>query len=169
MPERVKVKKRIARRINPRIVDVEVGIHNLRKAKVYPLSMHDQKQLTKRIDGLLKSIFSEGDKGKSKDEKNLIIVAKAVKAIEDNIEPIFKFVLPDEDIPELMKELDNEQLSEIIKVVYETNYKMPVKNVMSLFQPEQLPSVLKRQLSQFVDNTDTDLNTSSEKVSKKED
>jgi len=166
MPDKIKLKKNIAQRVNPRIVDVEIGIHSLRKIKVYPLSMHDQKQLTKMIDGVLKSIFK--DDGKSKDDKNLIMVSRAVKAIEENIEPIFKFVLPDENIPKLMKELDNEQLSQIVEVVYNTNYKTPVKNVMSLFQPEQLQSVLKRQLSQSANNTDTVLNTSSKEALKKE-
>jgi len=167
MPDKIKLKKNIAQRVNPRIVDVEIGIHNLRKIKVYPLSMHDQKQLTKLIDEVLKSIFKD-DGGKSKDDKNLIMVSRAVKAIEENIEPIFKFVLPDENIPKLMKELDNDQLSQIVEVVYNTNYKTPVKNVMSLFQTEQLESVLKRQLSQSANNMDTALNTSSKEALKKE-
>ena len=169
MPDKIKVKKvQIGKRVNPRIVDVEIGIRSLRKIKVYPLSMHDQKELTKKIDVILKSIFSESKGAKSKEDNNLIMVSKAVKAIEDNIEPIFKFVLPDENIPKLMKELDNNQLSQIIEIVYNTNYKTPVKNVMSLFQPEQLQSVLKRQLSPSVDNTDTALNTSSKEALKKE-
>lgn len=166
MPVKVK-KKQISKRINPRIVDVEIGIHDLRKIKVYPLSMQDQKELTKLINKVLKSIFAADTK--KKDDKNLIFISLVVKAIEENIEEIFKYVIPDEDIGKVMKEIDNAQLSEIVKVVYQTNYETPVKNVMSLFQQEQLQSVLKRPLSQSVENMGTNLNTSLNEVTKKED
>lgn len=165
MPE----KRKLVKRINPRIRSVEIGIRSLRKVKIYPLSMKDQKQLIGLINKIIKSIF-EGERKRGEDEdSSLVLVSHVVKAIEDNIEKLLSYVAPDENIEKFMKDCDNAQLSGIIEHVYRDNYGEPVKNVVSLFDPEQLQSVLKRQPSQSAGSMDTGLNTSSEEVSKKED
>jgi len=164
MPEKKLNKKR---KINPRIRNIEIGISNLRKIKIYPLSMNDQKELIDLINEILKSVFDTDDSVGEK-EKELIFVSKIVKSIEENIETIIGYVTPDEDINKLMKDVDNAQLSEIIGHVYRDNYEEPVKNVMGLFQPEQLQSVLKRQLPPFAETITTELNISTKKASKKE-
>ena len=169
MPDKLKIKKKsIARRVNPRITDVEIGIRNLRNIKVYPLSMNDQTELTALIGDIVKSIFSTDTSKLEEKETNLIYIANATKAIEENIDTILKYVVPDEDTTKLKKELDNQQLSDIVRVVYQTNYEKPVKNVMSLFPKEQLESVLKRQPLPSVNDMDIGLNTSLDSLSKKE-
>ena len=160
MPE-----KKHDKRINPQIKSVEIGIRNLRKIKIYPLSMYDQKELTKIINKALKTIF-EAKIEKGQDEL-LVYVSFAIKAIEENIDKILKFVAPDEKPDLLMKDIDNYQLSEIVRIVYQENYESPVKNVISLFPMEKIQSVLERQSQQSVKDTITNLKTSTGKASKK--
>ena len=125
--------------------------------------MNDQKELIDLINEIIKSVF-EVDEGVGEKEKELIFVSKIVKSIEENIETIIRYVAPDEDVNKLMKDADNAQLSEIIVHVYRDNYEEPAKNVISLFQPEQLQSVLKRPLLQSAKDIITDLKTSTGKA-----
>ena len=153
MPDKTK-----SERINPRVREVEVGIRNLRKIKVYPLSMADQMKLTKLINDALQTFFNldeaKGDEGK------LQFAAFMVSTIETNINKLIKIVCPDETPSQLLKEMDNEQLSQIVTHVYRDNYEQPVKNVTSLFPKDQLQSVLKRQSQQSVKGMDIDSNIS---------
>lgn len=159
MPE-----KKHSERINPRIKNVEIGILNLRKIKIYPLSMHDQLSLTDLINEAMRSFFESDKDGEN---ENLIFVSFIVKTIQDNIKKILKFVAPDEKPETVMKEIDNYQLSEIVRIVYQDNYEEPVKNVMSLFPTEKIQSVLERQSQRSVKDTITKLKTSTGKASKK--
>lgn len=161
MPE-----KKHEERINPRIKNVEIGILSLRKIKIYPLSMTDQLSLTDLINEAMKSFFESDRDGEN---ENLIFVSFIVKTIQDNIKKILKFVTPDEKPETVMKEIDNHQLSEIVKIVYQDNYETPVKNVMSLFPTEKIQSVLERQSQQSVKDTITNLKTSTKKATKKGD
>ena len=161
MPE-----KKHDKRINPRIKKTDVGILNLRKIKIYPLSMYDQRELTKIINNALKTIF-EAKIEKGQDER-LVYVSFAIKAIEENIDKVFKYIAPDETPEVIMKEITNQQLSEIVRIVYQDNYEEPVKNVMSLFPTEKIQSVLERQSQRSVKDTITKLKTSTGKASKKE-
>ena len=160
MPE-----KKREKRINPQIKSVEVGILNLRKIKIYPLSMADQMELTEVINKAVKSFFESSSGGK---DENLVFVSFIVKTIQDNIDKIFKYIVPDETPSKLMKEITNQQLSEIVRIVYQDNYEEPVKNVMSLFPTEKIQSVLERQSQRSVKDTITKLKTSTGKASKKE-
>ena len=166
MPEK---KPKLAKRINPRIRNVSIGIRNLRNIKVYPLSMHDQKQLIALVNKILKTLFEEEKKTEKTDDKNLVFISHVVKVIEDNIEELLGYAAPDEDITKFMKDIDNDQLSEIVGHVYRDNFGTPVKNVTSLFDPEQLQSVLKRQSSQSAVNMGILSDTSSIEASKKAD
>lgn len=161
MPE-----KKHDKRINPQIKSVEIGILKLRKIKIYPLAMADQLSLTDIINEAMKSFF-ESDRGG--ENENLVFVSFIVKTIQDNIDRIFKFIAPDETPSKLMKEITNQQLSEIVRIVYQDNYEEPVKNVMSLFPTEKIQSVLERQSQQSVKDTITNLKTSTRKASKKGD
>lgn len=161
MPE----KKQHDKRINPRIKNVEIGILNLREIKIYPLSMTDQLSLTDLINEAMKSFFESDRDGEN---ENLIFVSFIVKTIRDNIKKLLKFVTPDEKPEIVMKEIDNHQLSEIVKIVYQDNYEVPVKNVMSLFPTEKIQSVLERQSQQSAKDIITNLKTSTKKATKKE-
>jgi len=163
MPE----KKQHDKRINPRIKNVEIGILNLREIKIYPLSMTDQLSLTDLINEAMKSFF-ESDIDVDGENENLIFVSFIVKTIRDNIKKLLKFVTPDEKPEIVMKEIDNHQLSEIVKIVYQDNYEVPVKNVMSLFPTEKIQSVLERQSQQSAKDIITNLKTSTKKATKKE-
>jgi len=160
MPE-----KKHEKRINPQIKSVEIGILKLRKIKIYPLSMADQLSLTELINKTVKSFF---ESGAGSEDENLVIVSFIVKTIQDNIGRILGFISPDEKPEVIMKEITNQQLSEIVRIVYQDNYEEPVKNVMSLFPTEKIQSVLERQSQQSVKDTITNLKTSTGKASKKE-
>ena len=161
MPE-----KKHDKRINPQIKSVEIGILKLRKIKIYPLSMSNQLSLTDIINEAMKSFF---ESSKGSEDENLVFVSFIVKTIQDNIKVILKFITPDEKPEAVMKEITNQQLSEIVRIVYQDNYEEPVKNVMSLFPTEKIQSVLERQSQQSVKDTVTKLKTSTKKVSKKGD
>lgn len=161
MPE-----KKHDKRINPQIKSAEIGILKLRKIKIYPLSMADQLSLTDIINEAMKSFF---ESSKGSEDENLVFVSFIVKTIQDNIKVILKFIVPDEKPEAIMKEISNQQLSEIVRTVYQDNYEEPVKNVMSLFPTEKIQSVLERQSQQSVKDTVTKLKTSTRKASKKGD
>ena len=161
MPDKTK-----SERINPRVREIDIGIRNLRKIKIYPLSMADQMKLTKIINESLQTFFNLDEKeGK---EGQLQFAAYMVSIIESNINKLLKLVCPDETPSNILKEIDNAQLSEIVKCVYQDNYEQPVKNVTSLFPKEQLQSVLKRQSQPSVSDTDIDSIISTEPASEME-
>ena len=159
MPE-----KKHDKRINPQIKNVEIGILNLRKIKIYPLSMADQLELTELINKVMKSFFESDRDG---EDETLVFVSFIVKTIQENIGTILGFVSPNEISVEIMKEITNQQLSEIVRIVYQDNYEKPVKNVMSLFPTEKIQSVLERQSQQSAKDILTNLNISTKKASKK--
>ena len=159
MPE-----KKHDKRINPQIKSVEIGILKLRKIKIYPLSMADQLELTELINKTMKSFFESDRDG---EDETLVFVSFIVKTIQENIGTILGFVSPNETPVKIMQEITNQQLSEIVRIVYQDNYEGPVKNVMSLFPTEKIQSVLERQSQRSVKDTITKLKTSTGKASKK--
>lgn len=153
--------------INPQIREVEVGIRNLRKIKIYPLSMADQLNLSDNVSSVLSSFFALSETGV--EETDVEFVAFFVNLIKDNIKEVLKLVALDEDVESLSKELTNNQTSEIVGIILEDNFADPVKNLKGLFEKAREGSQSKRQLQPSADTMeDIDLNTSSKEASKKE-
>ena len=146
-------------KLNPQITDVEIGIRNLRKITIYPLSMGDQLKLT---DLIIKAITDQISDGGSTD----LSVAFIVKVIHENIGKILTMVSDEKET--VLDELSNLQAIEIADIIFDVNYGSVAKNfkslsekLMGLFQPE-------RPLPPSVSDTDTALTTSTESPTKTE-
>lgn len=113
--------------LNPQIVEISVGIRELRKVTIYPLSMADQFKMTKAIvEGFSK--FAEFD---TKDIKDEDVVSNMTMLIEENIDQILKLVLA-EDEQVSMTELTNEQFTDLCLIIFEMNYEGSAKKLMTL-------------------------------------
>jgi len=140
-------------KLNPQIADVEIGVRNLRKITIYPLSMGDQLKLT---DLIIKTITDQVDEGGTSD----LSVAFIVKVIHENIGKILTMVSNEKET--VLDELSNLQAIEIADIIFDVNYGIVAKNfkslsgkLMGLFQSE-------RPLPLSVNDTDTDSTTSTE-------
>ena len=146
-------------KLNPQITDVEIGVRNLRKITIYPLSMGDQLKLT---DLIIKAITDQVGDGGGAD----LSVAFIVKVIHENIGKILTMVSDEKET--VLDELSNLQAIEIADIIFDVNYGSVAKNfkslsekLMGLFQPE-------RPLPLSVNDTDTGSTTSTESPTKTE-
>lgn len=160
-------------KLNPQIANVEIGVRNLRKIKIYPLSVGDQLSLSDLVVEALNT-YNEiaGDKKKSDIEVFSEIVNFAINLIKENLDQILDKITDQEEDIKLLDEITNDQAFEIGKVIYEVNFANLIKNVTSLFggQPEGMTEqLLKRQSPRSVSTTAaTGSNTSTKKRTKKE-
>jgi len=149
MPENNEEKK-----LNPQIVDVEIGIRSLRKITIYPLSMADQLKLTDIIVQAAMATMADG-------KEDMAVPTFILQMLQENVGKILSMAT-DEDDKQLMGDISNLQAVGIADVLFEVNYGAVAKNFKSLseklkgmFQPE-------RPLPQSVSDTDTGLKTSTE-------
>ena len=110
-------------RLNPQITDVEIGIRNLRKIKVYPLSMSDQLKLT---DMVTKSATEQMAKG----DGDIAIVSFVLQLIQENLSKIITMVTDEK--ADVLEDMSNSQAVEFADVLLEVNYGAVVKNFKSL-------------------------------------
>ncbi len=152
------------KKINPQVMEVEIGIRNLRTITIYPLSLGDQLEMSDIISNTLGSFFA------LEDQNELALATFIVELIQTNLEKIIGLVIPeDEKAKPIMKELSNKQTVELVGLIFETNYGgETAKNVQSLFEKVKGTFLLERLSPQSVSDTDTDPETSSELPLKEE-
>jgi len=162
-PDKLEVKKRL--NPNPQIKDVEIGIFDLRKLKIYPLSMADQMELTEDINEVVTSFFQINEE----EDNEAAFAAFFINLIKDNIPKILESITYNENIDEVLKQLTNQQAADIAKIVFDVNYESVLKNLQSLFgtavnilQSER-PSPQSASIME-----DTDSSTSLDSATKKE-
>lgn len=153
------------KKLNPEIREVEIGIRELRKIKVYPLSFRDQEKCSALISESLQKFMN------LKDQSDIAFVSLVVDMISKNAKKILALVVDKEDLGgDILGETSNGQLLTIAETIYEVNYEALQKKVRGLFGTltkvtDSLPG---RPLQQFSDDTlDTDLNTSSDEATEK--
>jgi len=134
--------------INPQIVEIQIGSRNLRKIKIYPLSMGDQIKIT----GLVESVVSQFE---GSGEEGIESVVFIVEFIKNNIGELIHYAT-DEDPEKLLEEVTNMQLIEICNIIWVINYGDVLKNAVSLFEKAKIQFLLKRQSQPSVSDTDTD-------------
>ena len=164
MPE----KKERKGKINPEIVDIDIGVRYLRKVTFYPLSAGHQLKLTSMIEDIFKEMVNIKPED---DDSTVAFFSKLLDIVKENIDKIVGFIC-DEDSEELLDDMTNLQLVNVVEYVYKTNYEGPLKNLLSLFQREgesNWKELILSQLSQpSAKSTDTGSTTSIKKRTKKE-
>ena len=150
--------------LNPQITDVEIGIRNLRKIKLYPLSVGDQMKMTALIASTVSKFLITKE---AQDES--VMVGFFVTIINDNLAKFVSLAIGEKEketeipFPEtekILEDMTNLQASEIAKVIYEVNYEISVKNFQSLFNQMKELFPLERSLPESVKDTVTDLKES---------
>jgi len=111
-------------RLNPQVRQFPIGVKELREVTVYPLSMSDQLDLTDVIIGGMEQF------GKTEDLKDEAVVENMLTLIRDNLAKILDLIIPEQNVT--LKELTNQQFTDLALLVYEVNYEGAVKNVQSL-------------------------------------
>lgn len=156
-------------KLNPRIVAVQIGIRKPRLLNIYPLSLLDQTSVGDLVVELVGEFFEKT--GKAGNVLNDIAAfAFFNELIKRNLTKIFQILTGLEDVSDVLKETDNQQLTEIINIVYEKNYKELLKNVKRLYREVKGDSTLEKPLENSLDITpNTDLKMSSESPLKTED
>lgn len=164
MPE----KKERKGKINPEIVDIDIGVRYLRKVTFYPLSAGHQLRLTSMIEDIFKEMVNIKPED---DDSTVAFFSKLLDIVKENIDKIVGFIC-DEDSEELLDDMTNSQLVSVVEYVYKTNYEGPLKNLLSLFQREgesNWKELVLNQLSpQSAKPMDTSSTTSIKKRTKKE-
>ena len=122
--------------LNPRIQTTRIGITTLMEKTLYPLSVHDQLKVTELVGSVVDG-FS--DDRNVEGLTDIQIVQKFSKTIEENIEQILGYVSgPKEENKIDLKDLDNDQLTEIIDIIFTVNYENSIKNLQALRKRAQL-------------------------------
>jgi len=166
MPE-----KKLKQKLNPEVVDIEIGVRYLRKVTFYPLSAAHQLEMTDILESIFKELVGVSQ-AEDNDESLVVFFQRVLEIIKENINTIIGMIC-EEDPDSLLANMTNNQLVNVITYVYRTNFEGPLKNLMSLFQGEEDSSKWKElvlnQLSQrSVKSTDTDSNISTGEDSGKE-
>ena len=120
-------------KLNPPIMEVQIGIRELRTVKIYPLSIYDQLQMTDLLVLAFQEIVASLD-GKDLDKdsaSNIQFVEKILEVLKTNID---KFLELSTDIKENVttKEITNDQFLDIANIIYEVNYSNFSKNLKDL-------------------------------------
>ena len=139
-------------KLNPQIVDVEIGIRKLRKITVYPLSMADQLSLTDIIVNAAMTAMNEGN--------DMAIPAFILKLLQENVGKILKMATDEDET--VLKDISNMQAVEIAEIMFDVNYGAVAKNFKSLSEKMQGIFQPERPLPPSVKDTDTGLKTSIE-------
>lgn len=114
----------------PRTEEWEIGIRKFRKIDIYPLSMHDQMEMTDIIQVVIETIFLNEDS----DNQTLIkaVVDTVKKKVIDILSLIASCTKP--EARALLKEISNDQFDDLLTLLYKMNYEKISKNLQSLFE-----------------------------------
>jgi len=116
---------------NPDIKIVQVGVRELRKVFIYPLSMTDQFTLLEKLSTEIQSIADRNITLTIKDNAKAIEFFKAL--ISENLEKILEYVTDESERPTL-NEITNNQFYDIVDTVFAANFENMIKNFKDLFQ-----------------------------------
>jgi hypothetical protein len=122
--------------LNPDIKEVLVGVRKLRKIQLYPLSVVDQFKVTDLFQEALGAFLV------TKNMDNTQLIALFIHVFKSNLPKVLSLVIdPEEDIDTLLAEITNNQLSDIVTIIYKSNYEVISKNVGGLLK--NLPQMKK--------------------------
>ena len=155
-------------KLNPRAVEVVIGIRSLRNITLYPLSLGDQLEMKEIIVEAIEGFIS------SKQQLDSELFAIMLNLFTDNLVRVLKLAMCSESSEEgLLKEITNEQALEIGTIIYQMNFEKVIKNVKGLLK--RLSEAKNQQLlsarpspTSVSSTLATDLSTSSDEVSNSE-
>lgn len=146
--------------LNPEIMTVKVGRRDLRNLVLYPLSLADEKKLTKMLKDIMANFF------KREDQSPMGFISYVMDAVTDNLPKILALTALDEGKADtLLKDITNAQMAQIASAIYEANFGCIPKNLGSLNEKlaRLFPSLSERPLPPSASDTPgTDLKTSPE-------
>ncbi len=116
--------------LNPQIAVISVGIKQLREVTIYPLSLADQFKVTDLVISVFNQFSTVTDKKGIKEHE---LVTQAIKLVEENLQKILGLVT-DKSANITFDELSNDQFSDLVILIYETNYEASLKKLQSLGQ-----------------------------------
>lgn len=126
------------KKLNPRSVDVTIGIRAPRKIKIYPLSVADELELTDIIKVAV-TTFYEGQ-----NKENAVFIGELVDLVKPNIKKILG-MLVEEPVEDILADMTLDQLVNILEIVYKNNFEELIKKGRNLFKMlEQVPLDLER-------------------------
>lgn len=147
--------------LNPQIIEVIIGIRELKKIKIYPLSMADQLQLTSLVVDTLQKLFNQ------REENNFVFAELVKNMVTDNLGKIITYVTDDGE--ELLKDITNIQAMEIAEYIFDMNYGVLEKKAKGLLEKIKKVFLLPKQPPTSSEDTpSTDLSISTEEVIKTE-
>lgn len=118
-------------KLNPQIVEIEIGTKTLRTVKLYPLSIHDQLETTDILVAAFAELANANVDIKSGKVPEVSFLERLVDLVKENLSDILLFLTDPEDNV-TTKEITNEQLIFISQVLYEVNYESFSKNLKDL-------------------------------------
>lgn len=161
MPEQVN--------LNPDVRELTIGVRELRKVTMYPLSVRDQLNTTSIVVGAVSTFFRAYDNVDAVPETDFAMFISQL--VSGNMDPVIRMVLADESPDkDVLAEMTNRQLEEFVKAVYEVNYSF-LSNLFKMAM-EKMRQVLPASPSmksslKSVTGMDTDLMSSIPEASEK--
>ncbi len=113
--------------MNPDIKTAKYGVRSLKEVTIYPLSIADQLKATEIISDVLISFSTIDTK---EDMADTEVISFAVKVVKNNLEKILSLVTETE-VP--FDDLTNNQLNDIVNIIFSVNYEGIIKNFQDLF------------------------------------
>lgn len=127
---------------NPRVEAIEVGITEIKKLDVYPLSLAAEKKvlaLYKEVKDFMDQLCEEEYEGGYGDIPVPVMIDKIVEVISMNMETVLSSVTKDEDIVELLDEIDNCQAIDLATLMYKQNFEEPKKKMVTVIPQKEAP------------------------------
>lgn len=116
--------------LNPRIKQIELGIHEMKSYTIYPLSMAGEFKISDIISKAAIKISEVADDPKANDAA---VVKASIEVIKNNLSTVLEMVTKKDDRPDL-EEIDNVQFSELAELIFDMNFSGAIKNFQSLVQ-----------------------------------
>lgn len=135
--------------LNPKIREVVIGIRELKKIKIYPLSVRDHLDAKEMVVDTLAALFNGYEDPKNME--NTEFLSRFMTLLSTNLDKIIKLVT-DSTEGDVLDDIDVEQAVEIGNIIYEVNYSFlsktagplikKIKKVLDLPETESQLSIL---------------------------
>jgi len=106
-----------------------IGIRELKKITIYPLSLADEFKMTELIATVVSEVASADD------SEDGVLLLKIITAVKNNIKELLQYVLePGTPVDEILHDITNDQVMEIATIIFEVNYANSIKNFKDLIK-----------------------------------